>query len=95
MHLKPKKKCIRAMFRLKPRDSCNPIFKKKMSFNATMYIFETALFIKTIANLFKNLKSKRRHNEICTEPHNTALNTKNFLGMAPRIYNKIPRKKAN
>lgn len=89
---KAQKKCIRAMFRLKPRDSCIPIFKKfSLLTLPCIYIFETALFIKTNANLFKNLKSKRRHNEICTESHNTALYTKNFLGMAPRIYNKMPR----
>lgn len=89
---KAQKKCVRAMFKLKNTDTCKPYFEKyKLLTLPCIYIYETAVFVKANLHLFPTLKSKRRNKEICVVPHSTALYSKNFLGMAPRVYNKIPK----
>lgn len=96
---KYQKRCIRAMFGLKPIDSCRPFFVK---FNIltfpSIYILEAAAFVKQNPGLFEKREATvyhsrlrpRDHTKICHQQSNTPLLTKSVYGMAPVIYNKIP-----
>lgn len=88
---KAQKKCLRAVCKIKATDSCRPHFieLKIMTF-PSLYAFEVAMFVKKHLNLFETLNSKRHRDKIHVMPHKTALYAKSFLGMAPKIYNKIP-----
>lgn len=92
------KKCIRAIFGLKPIDSCKPFFKKKKILTfPSLYILETASFIKSNVNFFEhyipkykqNLRPRSQH-KIYPPKSCTAILSNNILGMGPRIYNKLP-----
>lgn len=89
---KAQKKCLRAIFNLQQTDSCVSLFK---TFNLLtlpcIYIYETAIFVKTHLHLYEVPKSNRHKHNICCKSRNTALYTKSVLGMASRIYNKVPK----
>lgn len=55
-----------------------------------MYIQELVVFVKTHSHLFRSFTSERLQHKICAHPSKTALLSKSILGMAPRIYNKLP-----
>lgn len=90
------KRCIRAMFGLSPRDSCRPYFKKYRILTFTsMYILETALFVKNNPHLFQKLSVVRnrirRDMDLVHVPcASTTFMAKSVVCMAPKIYNKIP-----
>lgn len=95
---KMQKKCIRSMLGLKSTDSCLPYFKSlKILTFPSLYILETALFVKNNPQLFKKLSDVRINpirtqylNKLCHVKCKTALVEKSFFGIAPRIYNKVP-----
>lgn len=92
------KRCIRAMCNIKVTDSCVPFFKSlKLLTLPSLYILETALFVKTNLHLFVKLSDVKKTpirakyvNQLCHAKCKTSLMYKSFFGFAPRIYNKIP-----
>lgn len=89
--LKAQKRCIRSICKLKPTDSCIPHFKRlKLLTLPSLYIYETALFVKTNWQLFKKMNSKREV-KLSAPLRSTAFYDKSILGMAPRLYNKLPK----
>lgn len=92
------KRCIRSMCGLKTTDSCVPYFKSlKILTLPSLYILETALFVKCNPHLFQKLSEVRKNpirtqyiNKLCHVKCKTALMQKSFFGIAPRIYNKLP-----
>lgn len=98
MVFKLQKRCIRSMCGLKTTDSCAPYFKSlKILTLPSLYILETALFVRCNPHLFQKLSEVRRNpirsqytNKLCQMRCKTALMKKSFFGTAPRIYNKVP-----
>lgn len=91
MAFKAQKRCIRAICKLKQTDSCVPHFKKYNVLTLpSLYIFETAVFVRSNLNLFNKLKSKR-DTKLCAPVRSTTLFSKSIFGMAPKIYNKLPK----
>lgn len=99
MVFKAQKRCIRAMLGLKPKESCVPAFKSlKLLTLPSLYILEVALFVKCNPDLFVlasrgrvlPVRAQYQHN-LRAPTKKTALVAKSLLGMAPRIYNKIPK----
>lgn len=93
---KAQKRSIRAMFRLQVTDSCEPFFKKyKILTLPSMYIYETALFVKLNAHLFPNLsdtvKRNRRNDMLRGRRAKTALMWKSIFCIAPQVFNKLPK----
>lgn len=84
------------MFGLKPIESCKPYFQKhKILTLPSLYILETALFVKSNPALFLRLEDvvsrNRRDNSRLRMPSTkTALMAKSILCMAPKIFNKLP-----
>lgn len=92
------KRCVRAICGINMRESCVPYFKSLniLTFPA-LYIFEVANFVKSNPQLFTMVSEQRRlpvrsqyQNNIASTKHKTALLNKSILGMASKIYNKIP-----
>lgn len=89
---KAQKKCLRSVCHLKSTDSCKPHFLKlKILTFPCLYIFEMALFVRNNFQLFEFNKRERHKNKINIPPHRTAGFTKGVCGMAPKIYNHLPR----
>lgn len=85
------KKCIRAIAQICIPDSCKPAFiSLKILTMPCLYIFETVMFIKKHQYMFKPLKSKRRQNTVQSYRFNLVQNQKSIIGMAPKIFNKLP-----
>jgi hypothetical protein len=96
---KSQKKCIRAIRNLKRMDTCKPHFiSLKILTVPSLYIFETAMFVRRNPHLFPTFSSlptgrSRRHEHMLqSTTARTALKNKSFFCMAPQIYNKIPKK---
>lgn len=96
--LRAQKRCIRAMCKLKSRDSCKPYFKNlRLLTVPSLYIFEAAVFVKLNPGYFVQV-STVRYNHVRTQYRNmlslpkcnTALFKKSVFYMAPLIYNKVP-----
>lgn len=86
------KKCIRAICGIKSTDSCKPHFVKLQLLTLPcLYIYEVASYVKTNMHLYNHPESTRHKNKICTTQHKKAIFNKNILGMAPKIYNKLPK----
>ena len=83
---------------LKATDTCEPHFKSlKLLTMPSMYIYETALFVKSNMHFFQKLADVKKTpmrsqyvNQLCNIKCRTALMKKSFFGMAPRIYNQLP-----
>ncbi|KAG7308208.1 hypothetical protein JYU34_006878 [Plutella xylostella] len=89
---KAQKRCVRAICRLKQRDSCKLYFKKLSILTLTsLYIFEVAIFVKCNMSLFSSFRSERLQNKMCAIPRKTALLDKSIFGMATKIYNHLPK----
>lgn len=95
---KSQKRCIRAMFGLKPLDSCKSFFiNYKILTFPSIYIYEVAVFIHSNPDLFQRktaANSKLRARDISkleNQLSNTALLRKSIFGIAPKIYNRIPK----
>lgn len=85
------KRCIRAICKLKPMDSCMPHFRSLGILTLpSLYIYETAVFVKVKWNLFKTMYSKRDI-KLSAPPSSTALFSKGIYGMAPKVYNRLPK----
>lgn len=92
------KRCVRSMCGIKTTDSCLPSFKSLQILTfPSLYILETALFVKNNPDLFQKLSDTRKNstrsqyiNDLCQAKCKTALMKKSFFGIAPRIYNKVP-----
>lgn len=86
------------MCSLKMTDSCKPHFKSLNILTLPcLYIFEVAVFVKCNPNLVTKVSDTRRlptrsqyQNMLRSTACNTALMRKSILGMAPKIFNKIP-----
>lgn len=88
---KAQKKCVRAICNLRLPDSCRPHFKTLNILTLpSLYIFELAIFVKSHPELFERFTNRRHRNKIKAISHSSALYDKNILGMAPKIFNKIP-----
>lgn len=93
---KSQKRCIRAMFGLQSTDSCKPIFTKyKILTLPSLYILETAIFVRNNPHLFprmcdKVVRNRRNNTRLCLHPAKTTLLRNSIVCMAPIIYNKIP-----
>lgn len=89
---KAQKRCIRAICNLRSTDSCKPYFKKlNLLTMPSMYIFETAMFVKRNWSKFSEVGSSRRSGKLHLVPAKTALLHKSIFAMAPKIYNKLPK----
>lgn len=88
---KGQKKCIRSVCGLNPRESCKPYFiKLNILTFPSLYIFETAMYVKYNSNQFSSFNSARMQGKINYGQYKTALLSKSIFGMAPRIFNKLP-----
>lgn len=98
MVFRMQKRCIRSMCGLQVTDSCVPYFKSlKILTLPSLYILETALFVKMNPNLFPKFSAVKKNpirsqhaNQLCNLKCKTALMSKSFFGLAPKIYNKLP-----
>lgn len=94
---KAQKRCLRSMFRLDIRDSCKPYFiRHKILTLPSLYILETALFVKRNPNLFPRMaesfpRNRRDKTKLCLHASRTALMRKSVICMAPIVYNKFPK----
>lgn len=92
MAFKAQKKCIRSLCGLRKTDSCKSHFKNlKILTLPCLYIYEICVFVRTNMDLFMNYNSVRLRHKLCFMKTKTALLKKSVLGMAPKIYNKLPR----
>jgi hypothetical protein len=87
------KKCLRSVFGISSLESCKPYFQKhKILTLPCLYIYEICAFVKLNPHLFVSFKSKRLRNKILNLMiPKTRLYQKNVVGMAPKIYNKLPK----
>lgn len=89
---KAQKRCIRAICNLKQRDSCRPYFiKLKILTLPCLFILECAMFIKSNPNLFKYRQRSRLQDTLEVAGAKTHLFRQSFFGVAPTVYNKIPK----
>lgn len=90
------KRCIRAMIRAGPRDSCSPFFKSLGILTLVdMYIFASAMFVKRHPELFANDVAAHQYNtrnKDCFVVSQTRLRTFDINGRNAmlRIYNRLP-----
>lgn len=90
--LKIQKKCVRAIVGIPQDQTCKPHFIGLGILTLTsLYIYEVSVFVRSNRSLFETMKSDRRKNIIRTESCKTTLFTKSIFGMAPKIYNKVPK----
>ena len=88
---KAQKRCLRAICKLKPTDSCRPYFiKMKLMTLPCIYIYEVCTFVKLNIAMYKHPKSKRNEMKICFPANQTAQFNDSIFCMAPRIYNHLP-----
>jgi hypothetical protein len=88
---KAQKRCIRSLCGIQQLDSCKPHFQKlRILTLPCLYVFEVVIFVKGNLPLFQSFRSIRLRNKISSMPSRTALFRKNILGMAPKMYNKVP-----
>lgn len=90
------KRCIRAIFGLKPLDSCRPIFKQHRILTLPcLYILEACSFVKKHTDLFliKNNADKRTvtHKPLNMPVAKLSLFKKNSYYMLSKIYNAVPK----
>lgn len=94
---KCQKRCVRAMFRLKVMDSCEPYFARHSILTLpSLYIYETAMFVKNNPDLYCQLadavpRNRRDQHRVCKPNSKTTLMRKSIFCMAPSIYNKLPK----
>lgn len=94
---KYQKRCIRTMFHLKVTDSCKPFFYKyKILTLPSLYILETAMYVKNNPNLFccpsdVVVRNRRDNNKVCLLDRKTKMMGKSIFAMAPTIFNKLPK----
>lgn len=89
---KAQKKCIRAICKLKPTESCKQHFKDlKLLTLPSLYIYEVVIFVRHNLTLFENFKSKRYNYKLKYPNNRTTLFNKSIMCMAPRIYNHLPK----
>lgn len=86
------KRCVRSVCGAAPLESCKPYFKHLNILTLpSLYIYEMSVFVKQNSHLYHSFNSTRlRHRILHHVVPNTALYQKNVLGMAPKIYNKLP-----
>lgn len=98
---KIQKKCLRAIYNIKPLQSCKPLFKNSSILTLPcMYIRDIGMFVKKYPHLFKlniehNPRSVRHPNKLLIPKCNVKLFQKNAYFMAIKIFNKIPDKIKN
>jgi hypothetical protein len=86
------KRCIRSLSGIQQLDSCKPYFQKfRILTLPCLYVFEVAVFARSNLNLFQTFRSTRLKYKINGTSSKTALYRKSILGMAPKIYNKVPK----
>jgi hypothetical protein len=94
------KKCIRAIFCLKPRDSCKPIFKRNQLLPLpSLYIYEIAVFVRGNQQYFKqrgeviiyNNQMSRQKNLLYVPRFRLKQTSRTPYFMCIKIFNKLPR----
>lgn len=86
------KNCVRAICSLRPTDSCRPYFKElKIMTVPCIYIYEVCIFVRCNLTLFETFSSLRHKDKLRQIPHKTALFQNNMYGIAPTLYNKLPK----
>lgn len=87
------KRCLRSLCGISPLESCKPHFQKlKILTLPSLYIYEMCVFVKCNSHLFLNFKSTRLRHKIKNPLiPKTTLFQKNVVGMAPKIFNKLPK----
>lgn len=94
---KAQKQCIRTMFKLKVTDGCKPFFiKYKILTLPSLYILESAMFVKSNHNLFPRMsdtvvRNRRDNTKLRLHKSKTTLMNNSIFCMGPKIYNKIPK----
>jgi hypothetical protein len=92
MAFKAQKRCIRSLCGIHQLDSCKPYFQKlRILTLPCLYIFEVIMFVRRNLHLYPSFRSTRLRNKISGMSFKTALFRKSLLGMAPTIYNKVPK----
>lgn len=85
------KKCIRILMNIGPQVSCRPYFiKEKLLTFASLYILESAVFIRTHIQEFKHIKSLRRRHQLELLIPKLEMYKNSPYYRAINIYNKIP-----
>lgn len=90
------KRCIRAICDVPPETSCKPLFKQlRLLTVPSLYIYETAIFVRTHMYLFEKKKDKinfmsRYPDKIWMPLCRTKLRSTNSYIMCIKIYNSIP-----
>ena len=91
------KKCIRAICRAGPRESCRPLFRRLNLLTLTcMYIYETCSFVRSHPRLFVTLEPdsrlRPRDPTLFSVPvYKSTFCRRNCYYMAIQIYNRLPR----
>lgn len=86
------KRCLRSVCKLKQTDSCVDHFKRlRILTFPSLYIYEVSVFVKANFELFNKFGGARTGTFISSDKRKTALFSKSFFGMAPKIYNKLPK----
>lgn len=85
------KKMLRIILNLKQRVSCRPFFTNlNLLTLPSIYILETAMFVKKHISLFEKVKSDRRKNNLSVPTHNLIMYRNSPYYRAVLIYNKLP-----
>lgn len=94
---KAQKKCIRALCNIKYRDSCRPMFQKLNILPLPcLYVAEICLFVNKYPNFFRTVAQgnpnarSTRLNKLHITKSKLAYYRNNAMGMAIKLYNKIP-----
>jgi hypothetical protein len=87
------KRCLRSLCGISSLESCKPHFHRlKILTLASLYIYEMCVFVKCNSHLYLNFKSTRLQHKIKNPMiPKTMLFQKNVVGMAPKIFNKLPK----
>lgn len=86
------KRCIRAICNLQRTDSCKSYFKNLCILTLpSMYIHETAIFVRRNLSKFSQVSSLRRADKLHLVPSKTTLFQRSIFTMAPKVYNKLPK----
>jgi hypothetical protein len=92
MAFKAQKRCLRSVCKIPSTESCKTHFVRLSILTLPcLYIFETAVYVKNNMNQFSVFNSARRCHKIYTRSTKTAFLAKSIFGMAPKIYNKLPK----
>lgn len=88
---KSQKKCLRSVCGITTMDSCKTHFRElKILTVPCLYVYEIATYVKCNMNEFTKFNSLRHQGKINYKSSRTAFVSKNIIGMAPRIFNKLP-----